>query len=344
MLTGSGYASAKYYQSNKLIKQADQLVKDSKYTDALAKYDQANNAWPWKSLGVKRSEAELFQTMQGYYTEAIADFAASNWQACVDASGKVTEKFPDYSKTSVLRSDCETRLVEKQKADATPSSIVIVPTTTGTTKTTTTKDVSAAGSSVAQTGVTYPDPVACQKVVTKNIPSPLTSSSVGKIVDTSNVINYVVYGWNESQVSLQLSQCGPFSYAGYTTWSLYWRWDSSTTVTYPDNYCVLNDVAVSISAATYLPVWKVPTSPPPQSGLESIWNNFVSSLTVHENGHKQHGIDAANQIYSILTAHRSACDNATVNAEANAIFQKAVDNDVKYDAATNHGGTQGASF
>jgi len=46
LLAGGGtYTGVTYYQSNKLIKEADRLIIEGKYADAVTRYDKAKRKW-----------------------------------------------------------------------------------------------------------------------------------------------------------------------------------------------------------------------------------------------------------------------------------------------------------
>jgi len=47
VLAPSSYAAASYYQSNKLVSDADKLVVSGDYSGAISKYDQALTSWKW---------------------------------------------------------------------------------------------------------------------------------------------------------------------------------------------------------------------------------------------------------------------------------------------------------
>lgn len=114
---GGTYAGVTYYQSSKLIKEADKLVSEGNYTDALVKYDKAKHKWRWAKIETKKSSADELKQLQDYNIEGNKSFGEGEWQKCLEYLGKVTSKFPNYGEVQERYSDCEKKLAEKQATE-----------------------------------------------------------------------------------------------------------------------------------------------------------------------------------------------------------------------------------
>lgn len=115
---GGSYAGITHYQSNKLIGEADNLVKEGKYSDALAKYDKAERKWRWAKIESKKTDAIELNQLQEYNIQGDNYFGKGEWQKCLEFLGKVTPRFPNYEDARARYSDCEKKLAEKQAAEA----------------------------------------------------------------------------------------------------------------------------------------------------------------------------------------------------------------------------------
>lgn len=114
---GGTYTGVVYYQSNKLIKEADKLAKEGNYADALSKYDKAKHKWHWAKVETKKSDTEELKQLQDYNIEGNKNFGEGEWQKCLEYLGMVTPKFPNYSEVQARYSDCENKLAEQQAAE-----------------------------------------------------------------------------------------------------------------------------------------------------------------------------------------------------------------------------------
>ena len=92
-----------------------------------------------------------------------------------------------------------------------------------------------------------------------------------------------------------------------------------------------------------LPAWQPGGSA--AAGLAGNWQNLIASLTVHENGHVAIDQQYANQLLNDLQSlPATACESLAASVATKAAADIAVLNtaNAAYDAATNHGATQGA--
>jgi len=70
------------------------------------------------------------------------------------------------------------------------------------------------------------------------------------------------------------------------------------------------------------------------------WSAYVQALATHEEGH----VDFVVSHYQAVATAIKKATCLTADAAANAALQPIRQHDLDYDAATNHGATQGATF
>ena len=118
----------------------------------------------------------------------------------------------------------------------------------------------------------------------------------------------------------------------------YWKTPTSTG-------CDLTDVEVQLRVVTTLPRWR-PYSGTPYE-VERKWRSFDRALQIHENGHKQFALEEADMIWRALRGLRAPSCEA-MDGEARRIATRIRDTYVlrhnAYDARTDHGSTQGATW
>jgi predicted secreted Zn-dependent protease len=108
--------------------------------------------------------------------------------------------------------------------------------------------------------------------------------------------------------------------------------------------CRIAAPRVLLIQRTTLPRWAGAQAP---TDVAARWNAFVDAVRVHERGHTDHGLQAARAVRDALKQMRAA-DCTRLGAEANragaAIVERHAQMDRAYDAATEHGRSQGASW
>lgn len=164
---GGTYAGATYYQSNKLIKEADKLVADGNYQEAITKYEKAKKKWRWAKTENKKTETEALNKEKGLAGEGEASFGKGEWQKCLEYLGQVTSKYPKYGEIQTRYSDCQKKLDEQAavaKAEADRLAAESAAQTVTKKKTTASKSTSSAAPSAAADSYagwqTYTDPYA----------------------------------------------------------------------------------------------------------------------------------------------------------------------------------------
>lgn len=156
-------------------------------------------------------------------------------------------------------------------------------------------------------------------------------------------IYYDVEGETPAALAVQLGRHGPQvsgeRYFGLTEWKVHaeYRWDQRP------GSCRIDGLRVRASVQTHLPRWRRAATAP--ESLSGAWQRFLAALDWHEHGHRILAEDAAEAIRIRLAALRApTCER--VEAEA---YRELIDvlNDYErynqdYDAATDHGRSQGA--
>lgn len=157
---------------------------------------------------------------------------------------------------------------------------------------------------------------------------------------------YQVYGTTPTEVRTQLNECGAKSggegYDAYTSYYINWAYNYQPIA----GGCLVKDVAVGAKIDFFYPKWEDPGNA--QAGLKENWQRYMNNLETHENGHKDIALAGAQAILDALVSlpTYSTCDEAqsTANSTAQGIFNDYDARQEAYDAETNHGATQGATF
>ncbi len=120
---------------------------------------------------------------------------------------------------------------------------------------------------------------------------------------------------------------------GYTGWNVHWNWPG-----FGSNTCDLDSASLQTDVRVRLPRWQPPRDADPALVLK--WNNYLGSLAHHEQGHVQLARQGFAKMQQILQS--SSC--AEADAKLNAVLGEMRQADLRYDADTGHGSTQGAKF
>ena len=158
---------------------------------------------------------------------------------------------------------------------------------------------------------------------------------------------YRISGTSEAELRREMNAKGPPGagggrFDGYTRWDINWRY------TYGQNggLCHIATVTTALKILTTLPQWDDERTA--SDSLRKRWQQFITALTGHENGHRMHGINAAREIdrgIAALPAQTTcAAAGAAANQLGNEIIRKYNELDLDYDRKTGHGLTQGTRF
>jgi predicted secreted Zn-dependent protease len=165
------------------------------------------------------------------------------------------------------------------------------------------------------------------------------------VAGSTDLVYYDVHGSTARELVADMRKVGPKSadggvFFGETQSPLRWTWRTRSS----SGMCSPVDIRVQVSAQITLPRWTPPADTVP--GLLAQWNQFLAALEVHEVGHKDISGRAAADVIHKLTGLNTFC--SSLNDEARRITDGIVarlrDDQVRYDADTRHGLTQGAVF
>ncbi|PZV06666.1 MAG: hypothetical protein DCF22_23325 [Leptolyngbya sp.] len=159
---------------------------------------------------------------------------------------------------------------------------------------------------------------------------------------------YAINGTTADQLRRQMNQVGVLDprsnrrFDGYTSWQIRWQYRYITS----DNACRIHKATVKTNITMTLPRWN-----PPRNASRKViyrWQTYSKALKTHEDGHKQNGINAGNEVLQTLQSlpGYTSCDQLgkTANTLGDHLIQKHTQWDIAYDKATGHGVSQGAVF
>jgi len=123
--TGIGYGAVEYNKTTNLVKESQQLAKEEKYSDAIAKLESAKSGWVTNFLGVKKQEItneiennkKLLED-KSEYAQGIEEFTKENWKQAKDLFSKVSETSPYYQDAKNKIEEAQNKITEKQVAEA----------------------------------------------------------------------------------------------------------------------------------------------------------------------------------------------------------------------------------
>jgi predicted secreted Zn-dependent protease len=127
-----------------------------------------------------------------------------------------------------------------------------------------------------------------------------------------------------------------------TEW--YVSWQASYSASGGTCQCINFSTATTITIT--LPKWIAPTNTP--ADVRAAWAKYVAALEVHEAGHADLAIAAAEEMHKRVKEISSDLDCNTLRTTVQNECQAALDShraqERDYDRKTRHGATQGASF
>ncbi len=167
-------------------------------------------------------------------------------------------------------------------------------------------------------------------------------------VDVSDQVErYTIEGSTPSDLRREMSAKGPQGaggrrFDGYTRWYVSWKYRYNSA----GSSCAITSVTTSVKVTMTLPQWRNENRA--DSATRAQWSRYLTALELHEQGHRRHGVDAANEVDQAIAAMLPAgnCDalGANANALGMSILRKYNQLDLDYDRDTRHGATQGARF
>jgi len=173
----------------------------------------------------------------------------------------------------------------------------------------------------------------------------LPASAEPQVKET--IAYYDVSGTTAREVRNDLNRLGPFDRDGrqfdaVTKWYVNWRYRYDRTGQGCGIASATTEAKINIIMPRLVPDAAVPAE------LSRSFETYSAALLVHERGHGQFGIDAAKRIEAGLVKLPAEpnCERMgqVANEFGHKVIQEMSQQDVEYDAKTNHGETQGARF
>ncbi len=174
--------------------------------------------------------------------------------------------------------------------------------------------------------------------------------SVSENVEPNVSTNYVYYeinGETENELRYQMDQLGPVDqkrsqHDAYTAWYVDWDYPYVET----DGTCTPGAITVTVTITQTFPKWNMPSET--SQNLRERWNTYLIALQIHEDGHKQVGVDAGTEILQALNelSGYPTCSELeqTADMTGQAVLERFRQKEIVYDQMTRHGQTQGAYF
>lgn len=115
--SGIGYGTVEYNKTSKTIREAEQLTKEEKYDEAIAKLVPAQNQLFGKMIFKQKISTELDTNKKlledrSEYAQGLYEFNKGNWEQAKTLLSKVSETFPHYQ-------DAKSKIEEAQKKQIT---------------------------------------------------------------------------------------------------------------------------------------------------------------------------------------------------------------------------------
>jgi predicted secreted Zn-dependent protease len=158
---------------------------------------------------------------------------------------------------------------------------------------------------------------------------------------------YEVGGCCEKDIQCDLKQkCIKWSdgkkYDSITSWKVKWDYGYDRA---PET-CSVDSFRVTVAISFRFPKWARPGDAPQQ--LVDKWDSYMKNLVIHENGHRDMAVEVATELSSAVADLPPALTCAEIDREVQKLsrtyMMKLKEDEKEYDAATNHGHTQGAVF
>jgi predicted secreted Zn-dependent protease len=131
-------------------------------------------------------------------------------------------------------------------------------------------------------------------------------------------------------------------HVAYTRWEVNWRfwWQDN------GENCDINKVNTQLDVTYTLPRLESAATTP--ENVAERWNRYYAALFEHEQGHKDLGLQAAQEIEQQISNMGARTDCAMLERDANRIARDVIENYIhiekEYDRTTNHGLNNGVVF
>lgn len=132
---------------------------------------------------------------------------------------------------------------------------------------------------------------------------------------SEETITYEISGSTTAELADQMAALGPEGGWAYTKWYVSWTGDCN----------------VSVEITYTYPEWT--DRDEADESVVDAWDAMMEALETHEAGHAENGMNAAREV-----------EDAGCPADSEQMVARWAEEDITYDAQTNHGYTQGAHF
>lgn len=182
---------------------------------------------------------------------------------------------------------------------------------------------------------------------TYNLPDSLDPTNLpdGIHYQIDQPVGYKVYGDSTAAINQQIYDCTPIvegsRYAANTGFNL------SSYYTYSpngDGTCSIVRSSITLHTNQIYPEW---VNTGTDTATSHAWDSFITNLRTHENGHIDFDKQYAQKMYEAVKGIQNIhCDSidSVVKATIRSVVSALNSANDKYDAATDHGATQGASL
>jgi predicted secreted Zn-dependent protease len=153
--------------------------------------------------------------------------------------------------------------------------------------------------------------------------------------------HYPVKGNSYESLMKSLAVNGPKGFHGVAGWNFSY----SHTVKPEGKLCRFDNVRLKIVGEILMPKWTDESAAP--AALQQRWQGYYAALRQHEEGHVQHGNELAALVrekFFGVSDFPCAQAEAVAKAEFDRVYTSLKNRDKEYDARTQHGATQSASF
>jgi predicted secreted Zn-dependent protease len=166
------------------------------------------------------------------------------------------------------------------------------------------------------------------------------------VVAVARCLYYRVVGQSASNLRRFMSESGPADatgvYDAYTGFDLRYRYKDVSSAA----GCSTGPVTIELQLTHTLPEWAPPAGSSPE--VVDRWNHFTARLSVHEAGHAEIALRAANELSWSFEMLQPLPTCADVRTATHDIFARIVERSramhLRYDRRTRHGKTQGSVF
>jgi predicted secreted Zn-dependent protease len=192
-----------------------------------------------------------------------------------------------------------------------------------------------------------PPPGATAREVAVPAPAPARNGLAPEVrIEEPVVRSYDIAGANLYELNASAQQAGPISKSsgkrvwGMCTWTINWTYTRIARAA----SCGVEKFVITVGATIDLPRWINRDSA--QEGVRTRWDRFAAALRVHEDGHRDIGVRAANELATRLRGLPVARTCAELDRNVAALGERVLSEyrqqDQAYDRSTDNGATQGA--